>query len=41
MKKEKNIVDAQNTLFPDGKPEPEDFIKVIAQLCREIRNQKD
>lgn len=41
MKEELNIVDAQNALFPDGKPEPEDFIKVISQICNEIINQKD
>lgn len=41
MKKEQSIVDAQNALFPDGKPEPEDFIRVIAQICNDIINQKD
>lgn len=41
MKKEQSIIETQNALFPDGKPEPDEFIKVIAQICCDILNQKD
>ena len=40
MNEQKNFVEIQDTLFPNGKPEPEEFLKVIVKTCNEILNKQ-